>query len=59
MHKSDFWTSYAEAMELSLEGNRLISREITTLIGNLWQRSVRWLDGVIHGLGQHRHLPPV
>jgi hypothetical protein len=59
MHEPDFWTDCAEAMELSIEGNRLIAREIADLLRGLWQRSVRSLDGAIRGLGQHRHLPPV
>jgi hypothetical protein len=59
MHESNFWASYAEAMELSVEGNRLIAREIAELARGLWQRAVRSFDGLIHGAGQHRHLPPV
>jgi hypothetical protein len=59
MHESDFWTNCAEAMELSIEGNRLIAREIADLLRGLWQRSLRSFDGVIRGLGQHRHLPPI
>jgi hypothetical protein len=59
MRESDFWNNYAEAMELSVEGNRLIAREIAGLFRGLWQRAARALDGVAHGAGQHRHLPPV
>jgi hypothetical protein len=59
MREPDFWTSYAEAMEMSIEGNRLIAREVGDLIRGLWQRSVRSLDGMIRGSGQHRHLPPI
>lgn len=59
MHEPDFWTSYVDAMELSIEGNRLIAREIADLFHGLWQRSIRSLDGMIRSLGQHRHLPPI
>ena len=59
MHKSDFWATHAEAMEMSLEGNRLIAREIAELARGLWHRAVRSFDGLIHSLGQHRHLPRV
>jgi hypothetical protein len=59
MNKSDFWTSYAEAMELSIEGNRLIANEIVDLARGLWQRIVRGFDGMLQNLGQRGHLPPV
>jgi hypothetical protein len=59
MQQPDFWSNYAEAMELSIEGNRLIAREIADLLRNVWNRTMRSLDGAIRGLGQHRHLPPV
>jgi hypothetical protein len=58
MHKSNFWTSYAEATELSIEGNRLIAQGIAELVRGLWQRTVRSLDGLFHNLGQNRQLPP-
>jgi hypothetical protein len=59
MYKSDFWTNYADAMELSIQGNQLIAREIAELARRLWHRAVRSFDGLIHSGGQHRHLPPV
>jgi hypothetical protein len=59
MQEPDFWTSYAEAMELSIEGNRLIAKEIADALRTGWQRTVSALDGAMRGLGQHRHLPPV
>jgi hypothetical protein len=59
MNQPDFWTSYAEAMELSVEGNRLIAQEVTTLLGRLWNRILRTLDAAIHSVGQQGHLPPV
>jgi hypothetical protein len=59
MHESNFWANYAESMELSIEGNRLIAREIAELARRLWQRTVRSFDGLLHNGSQHRHLPPV
>jgi hypothetical protein len=59
MNKPDFWTSYAEAMEMSLEGNRLIAHEIAELAGNLWRRAGRSLNGLLQSLGHQEHLPPV
>ena len=59
MKNSDFWSDYADAMEISVQGNRLIAREIADIARNLWQRAMRSLDATFHGLGQHRHLPPL
>jgi hypothetical protein len=59
MNESNFWANYAESMELSIEGNRLIAREIAELARRLWQRAARSFDGLIQSVGQHRHLPPV
>ena len=59
MKDPDFWSSYGEAMEMSVEGNRLIAQEVAALFRGLWRRTVHALDAAIHGVGQHRHLPPV
>ncbi len=59
MHEPDFWSNCAEAMELSIEGNRLIAREVAELVTDLWKRAVRSFDGLLQGLGRHQHLPPV
>jgi hypothetical protein len=57
MHEPDFWTNCANAMELSIEGNRLIAREIGGLARDLWRRLGQALAAVVHP--GHRHLPPV
>ncbi|HEY0185319.1 MAG TPA: hypothetical protein VGC09_21165 [Rhodopila sp.] len=44
-------------MELSIEGNRLIAREIADLVRDLWQRAGRSLSAMVHT--EHRHLPPI
>ncbi|WP_158931481.1 hypothetical protein [Acidisphaera sp. S103] len=59
MNKPNFWTDYADALELSVEGNRLIAQEIVGLGRGLWHSVVRLLDGVVRNLGQHQHLPPI
>jgi hypothetical protein len=55
MHEPDFWTNDAEALELTIEGNRLIVREIAEFARQLWLRTMRALDGVFH---LHGHHPP-
>jgi hypothetical protein len=59
MHEPDFWTNNAEAMEMTIEGNRLLAREIADMARGLWQRMVRGLDAAIQTLGHHRHQPPI
>jgi hypothetical protein len=59
MHEPDFWTNNAEALELSIEGNRLIAREIAELVHGSWLKLVRALDSAIHVIGRHGHQPPV
>jgi hypothetical protein len=57
MHEPDFWTQSAEAMELTIEGNRLIAQEIAALVRDLWHRVGRALAAQLSA--QHRHLPPI
>lgn len=59
MNEPDFWTRNAEAMEMSIEGNRLIAQEIGELAADWWHRTIHALDDLIRGNRQHRHLPPV
>jgi hypothetical protein len=59
MYEPDFWARSAEAMELSIEGNRLIAHEIAGLVRRLWQRAMHGLDRMLASWGQHGHLPPV
>jgi hypothetical protein len=55
MHEPDFWTSYAESVEMSIEGNRLIAHEVAEMARDLWHRAVR----SFHGSARHQHLPPL
>jgi len=57
MHEPDFWTQSAEAMEMTIEGNRLIAQEVAGLARDLWHRLSRTLVGYLSA--EHRHLPPI
>jgi hypothetical protein len=57
MQKPDFWTAWADAMELSIQGNRLIARDIGELARDLWRRLGRALSAMVHI--ERRHRPPV
>ncbi len=57
MQEPDFWTTSAEAMELTIEGNRLIAREIADLVITLWHRLGAGLTAMMNI--EHRHLPPI
>jgi hypothetical protein len=59
MNNGNFWSDYADAMELSVEGNRLIAQEIVELAGGLWNKAIRSLDRALQNVGQHPHLPPI
>ncbi len=54
MHESDFWTKTAEAMELSIEGERLIAREVADLVSGWWRQGIHALGKFIPRLTQHR-----
>jgi hypothetical protein len=52
------WVNYAQAMELTFEGNRLIAREIAAGAGRLW-RTVKLRSGAMaRWQSRDRHLPP-
>ena len=57
MHEPDFWTQSAEAMEMTIEGNRLIAQEVAALARDLWQRAGQALTRYFSA--EHRHLPPI
>jgi hypothetical protein len=57
MHEHDFWTQSAEAMEMTIEGNRLIARELADLARNLWHRTGRALVTMLSA--EYRQLPPI
>ncbi len=57
MQEPEFWAASAEAMELTIEGNRLIAREIADLVATLWHRLRSALTAMM--TSEHRHLPPI
>ena len=59
MYEHGYWEDCAEAMELSIEGNRLIAQEIAAGLRVLWRHTMRWLNESLAGLGQNRHSPPI
>ena len=59
MQEPDYWSQCAEAMELSLEGRRLIAEEVTALAREKWQDATRKLAGVVHRWHDRPHLPPI
>jgi hypothetical protein len=52
------WVNYAQAMELTFEGNRLIAREIAAGAGRLWRGVKLRLGGTARLQRQDLHLPP-
>ena len=59
MRDRSFWDDCADAMELTIEGNRLIVSEIADCLRDEWGAAMRWLAEAARGLRQPRHLPPV
>jgi hypothetical protein len=55
--KPDFLTESAEAMELTVEGNRLITQAIVQMARDLRHRVGRALEAMLSA--ENRHLPPV
>jgi len=58
MHDYDYWDECADALELSIQGNRLIVREIVDAIGSVWHRLLGCLADSVAGVFRG-HLPPV
>ena len=57
MQNPDFWTQSGQAMELTIEGNRLIAQAIAERARDLWHRLGNALAGP--WATESRHLPPV
>ena len=57
MDKTDFWTESADAMELTVEGNHLITQAIAQMARNLRYRLRRALVAMLSA--ENRHLPPI
>ena len=58
MRERSDWDDCAEAMELTIEGNRLIVSEIAACIRDEWRAAMRWIAECLHRLPHARHSPP-
>ena len=57
MQKPDFWTESADAMELTVEGERLITQAIIQVARDLRDRLRRAFVAMLSA--ENRHLPPI
>jgi len=55
----DHWEMYAEAMDLTIEGHRLIAQEIVYEVKALWRGVVSRLRGLAGMAPGRRSIPPV
>jgi hypothetical protein len=55
----DHWEMYADAMDLTIEGHRLIAQEIVFEAGLLWRGMVSRLRGITGMVPRRRSIPPV
>jgi hypothetical protein len=55
----DHWDVYAEAMDLTIEGHRLIAQEIIYEVKLLWRGATSWLRGIIAASPRRGSTPPV
>ena len=58
MRERSDWDDCAEAMELTIEGNRLIVGEIATCIRDEWHAAMRWSAEIVRRALPARHSPP-
>lgn len=57
MHDPDFWTNCAGAMELSIEGERLIARDITDALRDMSRPPIRAFRGLCRRPTRPGHQP--
>jgi hypothetical protein len=55
----DHWETFAVAMELTIEGHRLIAEEIGFELKLLWRGAVSWLRDVAGLTHRRGSTPPV
>jgi hypothetical protein len=55
----DHWETFAVAMELTIEGHRLIAEEIGFEAKSLWRAAMSWFRERIEMLPRRRSSPPV
>lgn|GEM_PF-2582821 len=61
MTDRNHWDDYADAVEATVEGNRIISAAIGAAIEDALERVWQWLVSAADGMSvdHGRHLPPV
>jgi hypothetical protein len=59
MNERGYWDDFAEAMTLTIEGERLIIGEIATCIRDEARVAWRWIAELLNGFSRMRHHPPV
>jgi hypothetical protein len=52
-----FWDVYAETMELTMEGNRLIAQEVADGTERRWRATKRWFRNALRRGGTDQQLP--
>ena len=55
----DHWGMFADAMDLTIEGHRLIAREIGYEARLAWRSMVSWMRTPARAEGRGRSSPPV
>jgi hypothetical protein len=55
----DHWDVYAEAMDLTIEGHRLIAQEIIYEVTLLWRGTVSWVRGAVAAAPRRGSSPPI
>ena len=55
----DHWEMFAEAMDLTIEGHRLIAQEIGYEAGLLWRGATAWLRDWVGMASRGGSAPPV
>lgn len=59
MDERSHWDDCAAAMELTLEGNRLIVLELACYLRSAWQSVLGWLDETARVNATTHRLPPL
>jgi hypothetical protein len=58
-HQDDSWEMFADAMDLTIEGHRLIAQEIVYETKLLAKAIAAWLHDLIGTMAKWRSSPPV
>jgi hypothetical protein len=59
MRERSYWDECADAMELTIEGNRLIVGEIAACVRDEWTAAMRRIAHYMHRAPNIRQSPPV